>query len=348
MFFGAKKVIGLDIGTSSIKIAEIDLTRGGAQLISFGVTPTSTGAISGGEITNPSAIAGAIKNLFHEIKAKRKSVCTGMWGTSVIVKKISIPRVDKKLIGEQLRWEAEQYIPFDINEISLGHHLINPNEKSDMMDILLIGAQNQLVDQYSATISEAGLKPAIIDVAGFALANTFELNYGRKSDTIALLNIGAGNTNFVVLHMGEVIFSRDLPLGGANYTNEIHKELGVSIPEAESLKLSAIANKEVPAEVNTVIANANEAMTEEIRNSLDFFLASSAGFTISKCYYSGGGSGVPGLMDKLSQMASIHFEPLNPFLKVIPGKNMSPDYLSQIARFAPVVVGLALRKVGDA
>lgn len=349
MLFGSKKVIGLDIGTSSIKLAELEVGRTGATLNAFGFVPTPMGAISGGDISSVGAIAETIKELIAQVKCKKKNVCTGLWGTAVIVKKITIPKIEKKLIAQQVRFEAEQYIPFDVNEISIAYHVIDSSSSADTMDILLIGAQNSLVSQYAQVVSGAGLKLQVLDVSGFALANTFELNYGRIPDqTIAILNIGSGVTNFVVVHNGEVIFSRDVSIGGGTYTNEIHKEMGVTLQEAESLKLSAFAGAgEVPEQVPSVIQSTNDLVTDEIRNSFDFFTSSSTGLSISRCFYTGGASTTPNLVQQLGAATGVGFEELNPFAKIKSAKSLSPDYIAQVAPFASVAIGLGLRKVGD-
>jgi type IV pilus assembly protein PilM len=348
VFFGAKKVVGLDIGTSTVKMAELDVGRGGAQLLSFGFLPTPPGAVGGGDIANVQAVSELIRALGQQTKIKRKSACVGMWGTSVIVKKITMPRIEKKLIAQQVRWEAEQYFPFDPNEISLAHHMIQSPGGAETMDILLVAAQNLMVTQYSQTVVGAGYKLDVLDVSGFALANTFELNYGKiPGQTIALLNIGAGVTNFVVVHDGDVIFSRDIPFGGGNYTMEIHKEMGITLPEAEALKLGAVTGGEVPEQVHSIMKSVNDMMVEEIRNSFEFFSASSAGFTITQCFYTGGSSSIPHLIAAASQTIGVPFEPINPFVKIRPARGMSPEYLQQIGPFASVVLGLAMRKAGD-
>lgn len=349
MLFGSKKVIGLDIGTSSIKMAELDVGRTGATMVSFGFAPSPIGAMNGGEINDPNSVTLAIRNLLNELRSKRKFVSTGMWGTAVIVKKITIPRIEKKLIADQIKWEAEQYIPFDINDISLAYHVVSSAQSADTMDLLLVAAQNELVNQYKVVVQGAGLQLSVLDVNAFALANTFEMNYGKRSgETNALINVGAGVTNFVVVNEGSVVFSRDIPIGGMNYTSEIQKEMGVSTAEAESLKLSAVSRREVPDEVHSVISATNEMMTEEIRNSFDFFSASNAGLMIQRAFYSGGSSTIPGLVQQMSTATGVSAEVMNPFAKIKAAKNFSGQYLQQIAPFASVVLGLALRKEGDA
>lgn len=348
MFFKSKRVIGLDIGTSSIKLAELDISSRGAQLVSFGFAPTPANSVSGGEIVDLSGVGLAIQSLVRELRITRKNVATAMWGTAVIVKKITIPAMDRKLIQDQIRFEAEQYIPFDINNISLAHHILNTSGSPDAIDILLIAAQNELVTQYNQAIEVAGLKCSILDVSGFALANSFELNYGKLPDTVGILNFGASITNFVVLQRGEVIFCRDIPVGGANYTSEIHKAMGVTLEEAESFKLTAVSSGDVPDEVLNILSMTNEAVAEEIRNSLDFLSATTNGLSLSRCFYTGGSSGTPGLIDMVGRVTNLPMEAFNPFQRITGNpKKFTPEYLNQISAFAGVVTGLALRKEGD-
>ncbi len=349
MFFKSKKVLGLDIGTSSIKLAEMDVSPRGASLESFGFIQTPFNAVSAGELTDPGAITVTIQALVSEIKSKRKNVCTGMWGTAVIVKRITIPKSDAKLIGDQLNFYAEQYIPFDINNVSISHHILANSSSPDTVDVLLVAAQNELVSQYTQVILSSGLNCSILDVSGFALANAFEANYGKlKNQTIALINFGASVSNFVVLFGGEIIFCRDIPVGGANYTNEISKTMGITPQEAESFKLSAVARREVPDDVHNVINNTNEMISEEIRNSLDFLSATSGETNLSKLFYTGGSAGTSGLISAVQKTSGLSTEAFNPFLKVrFNSRAISQTYLSQISSFASVAIGLGLRTLGD-
>lgn len=349
MFFQSKKVLGLDIGTSSIKIAELDVSKKGVQLLSFGFAPTPANSVAAGEISDISSISIAVQGLLREIHSKRKYIATGMWGTAVIIKKITIPKMDRKLIRDQIRFEAEQYIPFDINNISLAHHVLSTSATADTIDLLLIAAQNELVMQYTSVVEATGMRCSVLDVSGFALANCFEANYGKFSrDVVGILNFGASITNFVVIHNGDVVFCRDIPVGGANYTNEIHKGLTISTAEAEALKLSAVSRREVPDEVHTIIASTNEVVTEEVRSSLDFLSATTNGLTLSRCFYTGGSSVTTGLIETVSRVTGIPFEPFNPFAKVRANpRKFSQDYLNQISHFAAIATGLGMRTGGD-
>lgn len=260
-----------------------------------------------------------------------------------------MPKMDDALVAEQIKWEAEQYIPFDINEVTLDHHIIKKKSGgSESMDVLLVAAKQEFLFGFIEAIESAGLKCSVVDVGGFALANCFEANYGAPGGTIALLNIGAGVTNFVVVEAGEVIFSRDIPVGGFNYTSDINKAMGVSIPEAEALKVSASLGQEVPDEVNGIIASTTELVVDEIRNSFEFFNASSGGSGVNRLFVSGGSIFVPGLLEEISRALSISYEVLDPFHKISYDTGVfTAEYIDQIKSISPVVLGLAMRKLSE-
>jgi type IV pilus assembly protein PilM len=347
--FGKKKVLGLDIGTSSIKLAEMDFSARGASLEAFGFVQTPPNAVSAGELNDPASLSITLQSLLSELKTKRKHICTGMWGTAVIVKRITIPKSDAKMIGEQLNFYAEQYIPFDINNVSLSFHLLSNSTSPDTVDVLLVAAQNELVSQYNQVVVSAGLTCSILDVSGFALANCFEANYGKlRGETVAVINFGSSVSNFVVINGGEIIFCRDIPVGGLNYTNEISKTMGVTVQEAESLKLSAIARREVPDDVHSVITNTNEMISEEIRNSLDFLNATSGNTNLSRLFYTGGSATTTGLVDTVQKSIGLITEVFNPFQRVrFNSRRLSQTYMAQISPFASVAMGLGLRTPGD-
>lgn len=350
MFFQSKKLIGLDIGSSSIKLAELNLSGNRAELKSFGFVSTPMNALSGGEVTDPTALGMAIESLIMSTGTKNRKVATGMWGTSVIVRKITTQKItDKNILKDQMRFEAEQYIPFDINNISLSYHVLKQSSAPDTMDVLLVAAQNEFIAEYMNVLSAQKLQLAILDVSGFALANCFELNYGKlRNDVVGLFNIGATVTNFVVLRNGEVVFSRDIPVGGQTFTNEIHKSMGVTIQEAESLKLSISGQSAVPDDVHNVINMTNEMVAEEIRNSIEYLGATTEGAVLSRAYVTGGGSFTPGLVESVSRIANVNVQFMNPFNKIYAQpKRFSPSYIEQIRPYSAVALGLAARKVGD-
>ncbi|MEQ1664179.1 MAG: type IV pilus assembly protein PilM [Bdellovibrionales bacterium] len=347
-FFSKNKIIGLDIGSTSIKIAELDVGKKNSTLVSFGILPTPPQAIVSGDITNPQAIALAIRELIKHVNTNRKNVAAGLGGASVIVKRISIPRMEEKLISEQIRWEAEQYIPYDINEVNLDYEILKTRDpQSETMDLLLIAAVQNHAYKYVEAISLAGLNCPIMDVSGFALINCFKANYGdMKGQTIAVLNIGAGSTTVAILENSEAVFCRDIPIGGINYTMDLQKNLNVSYEEAESIKVSLGKSKNSPAEATKSIELTHEIMADEIKASFDFYMNSSQAQNITRCFVTGGGARVLGLMDRLSKI--VPCEKLDPFFNIkVNNKSFTKEYLNQIRDFSAVAIGLGLRKLGE-
>lgn len=344
--FSSKKVIGLDIGSSSIKIAELTVTSSGAVLDNFAVIPSPPQAVSSGEITDTVLVAESIRSACKENSFRIRRVCVGLSGTAVIIKKISIPRVDPKNLVEQVRYEAAQYLPFDISQVTLDHHILPFSQSADNMDLLIVAAQNEFISSYLQSVEQAGLKCAILDVSSLALANTFELNYGKTTEPVALFNFGSNMTNFLVLFEGEVIFSRDIPVGGFHFTNEISKNMGVTFEEAETLKINQSQQQDVPEETRTFMNIALEHVTEEIRNSIDFYTATANGLTLNKAYFTGGASLTAGLTEHLQDALKLPFEVLNPYIS-IRSKNtkLTSHYLQQIAPFISIACGLGIRQV---
>ncbi len=350
MFFKSDKLIGLDIGTSTIKVAELDVSKRGGTLVGFAMTPTPPQAVVGGDIINPEAIAESVSSLIRELNTKRKNIAAGLWGTSVIVKKISIPKMDEKLIGDQIRWEAEQYIPFDINEVQIEYEILKGSVRSaEAMDILLVAARSENVYKYAEIIAATGLNCSILDVGGFALSNCYFKNYANsESGNAILLNMGASVTNFVAIEHGEVVFCRDVPVGGLTYTGEIQKAMGISFEEAESMKISVSTGQPAPEEVAGIIQTAHEIMIEELQGSIDFYLNTSPGTSLGNCYITGGCSRTPGLIAQLSKKTKLSCEMFNPFQNIgFNDQSLSMSYISQIKDFAAVAMGLGLRKDGD-
>ncbi len=348
MIFSSKKIIGLDIGSSSIKLAEMTVTGSGAVLDNFAFIQSPNQSMNNGEITDSVLIAESIKSAYKENGFANRKACVGLSGTAVIVKKISIPRVDAKNIREQVQYEASQYLPFDISQVTLDYHQLSFSQNAANTDLLVVAAQNEFILSYLETVSRSGLKCQILDVGSLALANIFELNYGKTNEPVAIFNFGSNITNFLVLLQGEVIFSRDIPIGGFHFTNEISKNMGVTFEEAESLKISQSNKQEVPEDTRTFMNIALEHVTEEIRNSIDFYTATANGLLISRAYFTGGASLTVGLIDHLIESVKLPFEVLNPYLKVKSGnKKLTAGYLQQISPFVAISFGLGLRKAGE-
>jgi type IV pilus assembly protein PilM len=253
-------------------------------------------------------------------------------------------------LEEQIRWEAEQYIPFDVNEVNLDFQILDPDGSDGQMDVLLVAAKKDLIDDYVQVITEAGLTPATIDVAAFAVENAFEANYDVGSDdVVALVNIGAQVVNINIMQGGTPTFTRDITTAGNQYTEEIQKALSISFEEAERIKLGGRRAEEsqevVPQEVEQAMQSVTETVIGEISRSLDFFAATTAESRIEKVVLSGGGANVSGFRAAFAEHINLPVEIIDPFKRMVPSSKFEPEYLEEMAPTLGVGVGLAMRRL---
>jgi type IV pilus assembly protein PilM len=349
--FGHSSVIGLDIGSSTVKAVEI-APKGskGFELRSLGTAPLPNEAIVQGAFLNSSAIVDAITEAVEASRSKTKQVAVAVSGHSVIVKKVSLPAMTREELADQIQWEAEQYIPFDVNEVHLDFQILDTSDGEGQMDVLLVAAKRDLVDDYVQVITEAGLIPAAVDVAAFAVENAYEMNYtADPGDVIALVNIGAQVVNINVVQNGVPAFTRDITTGGNQYTEEIQKALSISFEEAERIKLGGNgadqSQEVVPQEVEQAIRSVTDTVIGEIARSLDFFTATSAESRIQKVLLSGGGAGIPGLDVSFQERSGLDVEVMNPLARMTPNKSFEAHYLDSVGPSLGVGIGLAARRV---
>ena len=350
--FGPKSMVGLDIGSSTVKAVEISTKGRGTdfELTHLGIAKLPHEAIVQGAFLNSSAISDAIREAIENGKIKSKHVASAVCGHSVIVKKVSLPTMSRDELDEQIRWEAEQYIPFDVNEVNLDFQILDSDNGEGQMDVLLVAAKKDLIDDYVQVITEAGLIPTTIDVAAFAVENAFEANYEAKPDeAVALVNIGAQVVNINVVLDGAPVFTRDITTAGNQYTEEIQKALTISFEEAERLKLGGDRSDNdqevIPEEVDQAMQSVTEMVIGEISRSLDFFSATAADNRIERVLLSGGSSRVAGFESAFHERTGLSVELLNPLAKMQSNSKFDPEYLADLAPGLGVGLGLAMRRV---
>jgi type IV pilus assembly protein PilM len=348
--FGSKSMVGLDIGSSTVKAVELSMKGKEFELTNLGVASLPTEAIVQGAFLNSTAISDAIREAIENGKIKSKHVAAAVSGHSVIVKKVSLPTMTRSELDEQIRWEAEQYIPFDVNEVNLDFQILDSQSAEGQMDVLLVAAKKDLIDDYVQVVSEAGLTPATIDVAAFAVENAFEANYEVKpEEAVALVNIGAQVVNISIVCDGAPAFTRDITTAGNQYTEEIQKALTISFDEAERIKLGGNGSGEsqdvVPQEVEQAMESVTETVVGEISRSLDFFAATTAESRIERVLLSGGSSRVAGFENAFRDRTGLPVELLNPLSRMLPNSKFDPEYLEELAPSLGVGVGLAMRRV---
>jgi type IV pilus assembly protein PilM len=347
-----KEAVGIDIGSSSVKLVELKETKKGYQLKNFGVAPLPSEAIVDGVIMDSGAIADAIRNLVTNLKVKVKDVVTSVSGHSVIIKKINLPVMTDDELAESIQWEAEQFIPFDINDVNIDFQIMTGADSEDQgqMEVLLVAVKKDMINDYVTLLNQVGLNPVVVDVDSFAIENMFEVNYQiEEGEVTALINIGASIMNINILKSGVPAFTRDISMGGNQYTEEIQKRFSVSYEDAEMLKLGGDLPGVDSTEVGEIMKGVSDSVATEIQRSLNFFAATSITDQISKVYLCGGGSKVKGFIDILEDKVGLPVEFLNPFQNIyVNERYFDPDYIiKEIAPLAAVGVGLALRRARD-
>jgi type IV pilus assembly protein PilM len=356
MLFGrSRSLIGLDIGDSSVKVVELkELGKGrGYQLAKLAWEPLSTEAIVDGQIMDSQLVTETIQRLFQRCRVKPSTpVAMALSGHHVIVKRISLPVMSEAELAESIHWEAEQYIPFDIEDVNLDYQILEGSSLSGEgnMDVLLAAAKRDKINDYVSVVNQAGLNASTVDIAAFAMQNAFEANYEfEPNQVIALVDVGSAVSSISVLHGGTSVYWRDINIGGNQYTDAIQKELNLSAEQAEQLKRGEEIDGIPYERVLPILASVNEDIGTEIQKTLDFFKQISAtDQPLDRLYLTGGTVQVVNMRESLGERLGTQVELLNPFRKIPPvGKDASPELVNEMMPSATVAVGLALRKLGD-
>jgi type IV pilus assembly protein PilM len=346
-----KGVIGLDIGSSAVKLVELKERKGGEfHLQRLGVEPLSPEAIVDGSIMDSSLVVDAIHRLSDATKVKGGSFATSLSGHSVIIKKIQLPAMPEEELADSIQWEAEQYIPFDINDVRLDYVVLSEGEPGrDSMEVLLVAVKRDKVNDYVSVISQTGKTPAVVDVDVFAVQNAYEVNYDldpRK--VVALINMGAGVTSLNILARGATVFWRDISFGGNQFTEALQRELNLSFAQAESLKRGEPVDRYGPSDARPVLDAVSAEMATEIRKTFDFFSATSSEGAVDEIVLSGGCALTPNLQNVLRERFEVPTELINPLRRIhFKESDFDAEWLQSIAPMLTVAVGLGIRKVGD-
>jgi len=351
-FSKARPLFGLDIGSSTIKIVQIREVKKKYYLEKFGIKALAPEMIVDGTVMDAGRVVEALKELLAEQKVKLKDVAISISGHSVIVKKINLPVMTEEELEESIKWEAEQYIPFDINDVNIDFHILGTAEGQDgqpQMSVLLVAAKKDKLNEYGALVAEAGLTPLVVDVDAFTIENMYCTNYDiQENEIVALVNIGASVMNINILKNAMSAFTRDISVGGNRYTETIQKELNLSYEDAERAKLIENPEGLNPETLVAVINTVNSEVAGEITRSIDYFKTTAMQENIDRVVLCGGAANSRGLLPLIAERLGVPVELANPFNRIeIDKKLFDIDKLLEVAPQAAVGVGLALRKMGD-
>ena len=349
MFGSGKSIVGLDIGSSCIKAIELKRSKGEIMVSHLGMEPLASDIVVDSMIVDSGSVSGAISKMFSHHGIKTKSVATSVSGHSVIVKTINVQPMSEGELAEGITTEAAQHVPFDIADVNLDFEILNPDSMGAQMAVLLVAVKKDKILNYTNVLSLAGKSPSVVDIDAFALQNCYEYNYQPAHDsTVALLNLGASVMNINIVKGAAPLFTRDVSVGGNQYTDSLQKELDLSFDDAESLKLGRKVGTVSEDAKQPILQQVTEIIVLEIQKTFDFFRATAPGEHIDRIYIAGGSSKVPGLVEALRQEFSLPVEILNPFQRIMPpldsGEN---EIVDQNPGQLAVAVGLALRSFDD-
>lgn len=353
MLFGrSKELVGLDIGDSSIKVVELKQVgrSRGWEVVSIANEPLPQEAIVEGTIMDAGLVVDTLRRIWDQKKIRTRKVATSLSGNSVIIRRINLPAMSEAELAEQIHWEAEQYIPFNIAEVSLDYLVLDEaaSGEDENMDVILVAARKEKIEDYTSVIRQAGLEPTVVDVGTFAALTCFEANYSdAMPSSAALIDIGASVTSIAIVQDGVSVFWRDIPTGGNQYTDALQRELNLSRDQAEAAKRREAVEGVSTDQVEEILGSVNDDLCHEIQRTVDFVKAfAGSERPLEAIVMSGGGSKLPGLTEVLNQTFGANVEVLDAFRNV----NLPPRLATEFSGTGPdvaVASGLAMRKDND-
>ena len=345
---GKTSMVGVDIGSNSVKAVELQGKGSDLQLLNLGFQTLQADSVVDGQIMELNAVSNAISSIFNEHKIKTTKVAAGVNGHSVIVKNIVLPQMTEDELQESFAWHAEEHIPFDISDVNLDYHVMNRSD--DAIHVLLAACKRDKVANLKQAIQLAGKQPTVVDVDAFALQNCYELNYDpQPGHVVALLNIGASTTNINILNGVRSVFTRDATFGGNQYTSLLQKEMGLTFDQAEAVKRGMPVPEGIEQrDIAPILDTVSDILALEIQKTMDFYRATveEGESAVEKILVSGGGSKLKGLVEFLSKRFEVPVEMFDPFRKIkVDSRGFDPEYMREIVPEIAIAVGLALRGV---
>jgi type IV pilus assembly protein PilM len=342
MFGRTKLTAGLDIGSGMVKLVVIDHSRAEPEIVQVVTSPLMPDAIVEGEIMDPVLVAETVRSVFESAGLKRREVVAAVGGHDVIVKKIPMDRMSQNDAREVIRWEAEQHVPFDMENVQLDFQVLDPHEESAQMAVLLVAAKRELVENRLSLLTDAALQPTVLDVEAFALHNAFERNYPEvREGMIALVNIGHETTNVNLLAAGVPVLVRDIPFGLRRLRESLQRDRGFSAPAADDV----LRGKQDPAALRALLEDRVEELAVGIERAAAFIVAQSGGEGVSRVYVCGGGACVNGMVDVIAARMGVPAEVANPLQRVaVRPEVMQSVPMEQLGPLLMLPVGLALRQ----
>lgn len=351
MFYvGPKGVIGIDIGLSAIKFAEVvPASDGNYKINKYSSVELPEGTIIEDEIQKEDEILKALQQGIKDLKSSNKFVCLGISGPNTLIKRLQLAGGSDEEVEDQVTWETEQYLPFPIDEGNISYSIVGENQGGGI-DVIIGAAKKNIVTAFKDIVERTELKVKIVDLNAAATINVFENVMGpeikAKGKTWILMDLGAQKTHFMIYKNGVLVFFKEINIGGLTITEEIQRQMGVNYQEAESLKIYGDGNGNIPEEIVDLINQVLDTFFTELKKTVDFWVNSTSEEAFDGCIITGGSSLIPGLPEALQELFETEVEILNPFSTMTYNQNnISEDMINDIAHKGVCAIGLAMRSL---
>ena len=339
-------VVGIDIGSHAVKVCELERRDRGFGIVALGSVLLPDGAVEDGVLVDAEAVAAAVAALLKNLKIKKKKVGISISGYSVIVKKISLPIMDEQQLESYIMAEAEQYIPFDMDDVYIDFQDIKSSSSgNDRTDVMLVAAKKEVVDEFTSMLEGIGLTPVIVDIDGFALENAHGA-IGSDTANIALVDIGASKMSINIIAGGVSVVARDISVGSRQLTEHIQDLLDIEFDEAEAVKLGKRQILERQEDIAAIYSSVCTQWVLEIKKAIDLYHANHPDQPLHRLSLSGGGSKVVGLIDFLQMETGLEVEVFNPLASMdFNTKKIDPEYIRVIGQEMAIASGIAIRSL---
>ncbi|MEW6570037.1 MAG: type IV pilus assembly protein PilM [Nitrospirota bacterium] len=344
LFPGKRNCIGLDIGSGYLKVVQLKDTKAGYELELFDMLPLPPELIVDGSIIDSLRLVDSLKELARKAKIRTKDAVISIAGhSSVIIKRVALPDMSEEELSESIKFEAEQYIPFDIEDVNLDFQILGPKEEPGQMDVILVAVKKDIINDYLSVVKEAGFNCVIVDVNSFALENIYEINYEIEAGkNVALVNIGASTININILRGGISVFTRDSAVGSNLHTEVLQREFNITYEIAERLKRGETVENIASQDAFSVMELASEEIIGEVNRSLEYFHED-----VDEVVLSGGCALIKDFTKLFAEKVGVETKVMQPFKNIKIPKKIDASYVEEISPIAAVAAGLALRRPGD-
>lgn len=349
-YVGPKGIIGIDIGLSAIKMAEVEKqSNGNYKLVNYAAVDLPEGTIIEDEIQKEDEILKALQIGLKELGSSNRFACVGISGPNTLIKRLQLAGGTDEEVEDQVVWEAEQYLPFPIDEGNVAFSIVGENQGGGV-DVLIGAARKTIVESFKGIIERSGLKVKIVDLCAAATLNVFEHSLGEEVRAIGktwiLMSLGAQKTQFMIYKNGILVFYKEISIGGLTITEEIQRQMGVNYVEAESLKIHGDGNGNIPEEIVEIINQVFDTFFAELKKTIDFWISSTSEEVFDGCYLTGGGAQIPGFSEALQELLETEVYVLNPFARMTYNeKHFEEHTINDISYKGVCAIGLAMRSL---